>query len=121
MQSPLFQSLALVTGNATRLWLNVDKLTDEAREQLKRIEISDYKHAIDDLRKSAETMVKSAKPHKILVPDQSFYLSGASYAVYDALSPLVANTSLDLSPILKMKSIKNDVEAKGKAPLNVPE
>ena len=117
MQSPLFQSLALVmdTENETKLWVRLDMMTDEAKASLQDdVDVRSFDNAISDLKQIAESYAKLETQPKILIPDKSFYLSGASFALYEAMLPLGSNISLDQSPILQMKAVKNDIEAKGK-------
>ena len=49
-----------------------------------------------------------------MITDASTYLSGASYAIYNALQGTnVSTMKLTESPILLSKAVKNEVEAKG--------
>ena len=67
---------------------------------------------IADLKSYADRVLSNTSI-KFLVPAKSFYLSGAPFAIYDALKPLKSNLKIDESPVLKLKSVKNDVEAQG--------
>ena len=48
-----------------------------------------------------------------MIADASTYLSGASYAIYDAIQGTNVSMIKTESPILVSKAVKNEVEAKG--------
>ena len=89
-------------------------LSEGARENLKKfqVETNELADVIADLNNYADRVL-SNNSSKFLIPAKSLYLSGAPFAIYDALKPLKSNLEVDESPVLKLKSVKNDVEAQG--------
>ena len=89
-------------------------LSEGARENLKKfqVEINELADVVADLNNYADRVL-SNNSFKFLIPAKSLYLSGAPFAIYDALKPLKSNLEIDESPVLKLKSVKNDVEAQG--------
>ena len=87
--SPTFDSLSLVSQQELILWLHLDQVTPEVREQLARpgctstcVELRDISHSMKDL---TEWLSFHPEVSSLLVTKPSNYLSGASYAVYSAL------------------------------------
>ena len=110
--TPVFQSLALVTHQELLLWLHLDQVREEVRQHLvsvnMRVEIRDLEHSVTDL-----TQWFSLHPgnHSVLLTSPSTYQTGVSWSVYSAVPDQRA--SLQTSPIINMKAVKNSVEEAG--------
>ena len=92
--TPTFHSLGLVTQQELILWLQLDKVSPEVREQLVRpdcvstcVELRDISESMKDL---TEWLSFHPEISRLLVTNPSNYLSGASYAVYSAIPASVS-------------------------------
>ncbi len=74
----------------------------------------EYDDAIPDLSTWASENVDPSSGNRVMLTNPSKYLSGASYAVYEAMpEPREESVGFADSPVLASKSIKNSVEASG--------
>lgn len=115
--SPLVESLALITHSDIIIWLRLDKVTPEVERHLVSPDCNKNRTCVrigeveTGLAELAAWMEEQAELGGVLVTRPSTYLAGASYAVYSAVP--ADNRKLLDSPILLMKSIKNQVEVEG--------
>jgi len=117
IRSPTFASLALLTMDEIILWIQLDKLTDEVSEHLTmegctaRSACVQIKEVEDSLMDLEAWFTTQGNETKILVSAPSIYLPGANFALYSVVPPAFRN--LLPSPVLDMKSVKNEVEIEG--------
>lgn len=113
--SPLFQSMALITADSVHLWMHFDNVVPGLLVHLQPpgcedtntcTEVNEYETGITQLNQWS-----SQFKEKILVTKASTYLTGASFAIYEALP--AQQVAFKDSPVLLSKNIKNPVEAEG--------
>lgn len=98
--NPVFVSYLLITGQRTVLYILPEKLTPEIREYLnqQQVEIHDYRKVEEEL--------KQYTGKNILLP------ANTNYALYQAASSATTVITAP-SPVLYLKSIKNETEIAG--------
>ena len=105
--------MALVTPDSLRLWLHIEKVTPELLAHLQSpwcevnstcVQLSEVSEAVGDLSSWVGSL---SPPQKILLTKASMYLSGASYAVYEAVPKEFVE--LGDSSVLDAKAVKNEV------------
>ncbi|XP_023336292.1 xaa-Pro aminopeptidase 1 [Eurytemora carolleeae] len=115
--SPLFESMAVVTLDEIILWVHLEKVSDEVKGALNSADCGSTSTCVNilDIENSLETLsnwtLNLDPDSKILVSSPSSYLSGVNFAVYSILPE--QNRDMSESPVLNMKSIKNKVEEDG--------
>jgi len=110
-ESPLFQSLLVINQEKIILMVHLDKVTNELLNHLEGVEIERYETRYRELRSYFIVQADIRPDGRYIVTTPSTYLSGASYAIYNLVPDDIRE--LDLSPIILMKAVKNEVESAG--------
>ena len=112
--TPMFYAYAIISKDQARLYLQPEKQTSLVKDHLNSrncnggsdcVELRDYETIFDDL----EPM--SSRWDSIILGKKWAYTGGASYAIYQRIPQ--NKLTFDLSPVMLMKSKKNEVEIKG--------
>ena len=105
--------MALVSQDEVYLWIHMEKSSPELLAHLQApgcdqnkscVQLGDITTAIGDLSSLASKLDESSR---VMISLPSTYLTGASYAVYEAIPE--ANSDFADSPVLDRKAVKNEV------------
>jgi Xaa-Pro aminopeptidase len=103
--NPVFFSVAVVTNDSAHLFVDERKLGHDAIAHLADIKVHPYESIISWLTEFHSNAKKASCEHKVWIANSTNYAWGSVIAT--------DNAHVEVSPIQKMKAIKNNAELEG--------